>query len=123
MPEFKRHFDSKGAVSHLEVRRETKVGKEWHPSDRVVQAGLAEGWLSIADGKMTLKTEAGKSDHVFKIVNPPGVFCSHCGVKLEAGGAFAQEHVAGEHGDAKSPDAENPAGYRQDNFFRLKRVK
>ena len=66
MPVLKRQYDSKGNVSHLEVLSETKVGKEWHPSDRVVQAGLAEGWLSIADGKMTLKTGAGKADHVFK---------------------------------------------------------
>lgn len=142
MPVLKRKFDGKGNVSHIDVLGETKVGKEWHPSDRVVQSGLVDGWMSIADGKLTVKTAPGKPDHVFKILNPPGVFCCHCGSKLDAGDDVAKQHLLDEHASdsgfelvvgsgederkgkvARSPDRENPAGYRQDNFHRLKRVK
>jgi hypothetical protein len=118
----KRQFNKKGEVTHLDVQIGQDVGKEWHPSDRVVFGGMAEGWLSIAGGKLTIKTGPDVDDHVFEIVAPPGVFCCHCGEKLEAGNEVAQKHVASDHAGGKSPDESHPAGYRQDNFFRLVRV-
>jgi hypothetical protein len=122
MPLLKRQFDKKGNLSHLDVLEETPVGEEWHPSPRVIDRGLAEGWLSIGGGEVRIKTAPDVDDHVFKILAAPGVFCCHCGAKLDAGNEVAQAHVADEHSGADSPDESNPAGYRYDNFTRLERV-
>ena len=124
MPTFKRQFANgvDEGVSHLDVLDETPVGDEWHPSPRVFDKGFAEGWLSLADGQATIKTGPDDEDHVYAVLAAPGVFCCHCGAQLDAGNEVAQAHVASEHEGEESPDEANPAGYRQDNFFRLERV-
>jgi len=124
MPTFKRIFDNgvDAGVTHLEVVEETPVGEEWHPSPRVIEKGFAEGWLAMGNGQAVIKTADGEDDHVYDILDTPGVFCSHCGLKLGGGNEIAQEHVATNHDGEDSPDEQNPAGYRQDNFFRLERV-
>jgi hypothetical protein len=118
----KRQFNKKGEVAHLDVLIGQDVGKEWHPSQRVIDGGTAEGWLSIADGKVTIKTAPDADDHVFEIAARPGFYCCHCGELLQAGNEAAQAHVAENHSGEESPDPSNPAGYRQDNFTRLVRV-
>jgi hypothetical protein len=36
-------------------------------------------------------------------------------------GPEALDHIADEHDGDDSPDPQNPAGYRQDNFYRTER--
>lgn len=43
----------------------------WHPSPRVIDKGLTEGWLSMGKGQLTLHTEDGDDDVVFDILAPP----------------------------------------------------
>lgn len=52
-------------ISHVEVKR---AGKAWRPSKKVVEQGAADGWMSIADGKITIKTGPDDPDVNFKIV-------------------------------------------------------
>lgn len=88
----------------------------------LVEAGLAEGWISIAQGKLTLR--AKPEDLVYTIKRGPGHYCCHCGVKLVDAAAFVapkitagMQHVATAHAGKRSPDASNPAGYRRLNHY------
>lgn len=43
----------------------------WHPSPRVIDKGLAEGWLSMGNKQLTLHTEDDTDDVVFDIIATP----------------------------------------------------
>lgn len=129
--EFKRFYakDKKGnlvenpttkgpQVSHLRVRRATK---RWMPSPSVIEQGLAEGYFSLKDGQLTIKTEDGQPDVVYKIVTAPGFYCCHCAKKLGDSKEGA-EHVKLDHPGADSPDDSNPSGWRRDNHYTLEFV-
>lgn len=89
-----------------------------------VEGGLAEGWLSMGGGKITFTPVHGHPV-VYTIVRAPGIYCCHCEAKLGGvgegatpeGAARMRKHVTDEHGEAGSLDPNNPAGYRQDNFY------
>lgn len=116
----KRKYDKKGNVSHVLGLRLPEVGAPQHLTDNLLQQGLAAGWISMGAGKVVFASEP--EDVVFAIVAQPGVYCCHCGEMLDGGNEIAQAHVAEAHLNASSPDSENPAGYRQDNFYRCERV-
>jgi len=114
----KRQYD------HRDPKRPRCVGVQvlnasthWKVSTRLVQKALGEGWMSIGDGKITLKG----SDRALRYVieRGPGYYCCHCGAALndETSG---RAHVSGKHDDAVSPDAENPAGYEQIHYYDCK---
>lgn len=109
-----------GVVSGIQIKRFPVNGKQ-HLSPRVVNGGLAEGWLSITDAAITIHDEAG--DLVLNVDRAPGRYCCHCGDKLrdddrsDAPGVFARKHVQDEHPGTKSPDSSNPAGYEKINYF------
>jgi hypothetical protein len=87
-----------------------------------VERAVVEGWMSLADGHIVLKVERGEaSPIVYRIVSPPGFYCCHCEKALDDGSA-ARAHVAAAHEGQASPDPDNPAGYRRDNFYRCERT-
>ena len=77
----KRHYkkDAQGTlltppqVAYLEVKH-TGSSPAQHFSTRLVAAGIAEGWLSIAGTQLTLKGAA--DDLVYSIVRVPGRYPS-----------------------------------------------
>lgn len=69
----------KPILSHIEVQH-TGTTRDQHFSVDLVAAGLAEGWLSIAGGKLTL--HAQPEDLVYTILRVPGKYPS----KAEASG-------------------------------------
>lgn len=83
-----------GEPDHLEILHAPEIGGAQHFSPRLVWAGAAEGWLSLTDGKIIIKTARGKPNLEFKILAPPGRY----------------------------DDPSEPAGYRIDNFYRCERV-
>ncbi len=100
------------AVSHVRVLR---AGRKQKFSPDLVATGAAQGWLSMAGGRITLHAEDG--EHVYRVVRVPGTYCCHCGVSVhDAGGARA--HIAAEHEGATSPDPENPSGYMRTHAFK-----
>lgn len=117
----KRHYDEDGAIAYLEAQTIGELGETQHFSPRILERGMAEGWLSIADGELKIKTAPGKPDIRFAIREAPGIFCSHCGERMSSS-PDAQAHVAEAHAGADSPDESNPAGYRVDNFHRTERI-
>jgi hypothetical protein len=86
-------------------------------SRRVIEAGIAEGWISMGQGKITIhgvdETEA-PADLVYTVLHMPGTYCCHCNMKLDddPSGASSRAHVADRHGDTPSPDPQNPVGCR-----------
>lgn len=103
------------APTHLEVQEQR--GDRQNFSRRFVDAGLEEGWLSLGDGQLVLKTAEDEPDVAFKVLEVPGVYCSHCDERLQGGDDVAQAHVAEHHPDEESPDVENPAGYRVSHAY------
>ena len=124
-------------VTHVNVLSHSE---KWRPSTKVIKLGQAEGWLSLVDGKITLRTGPDDSDVVYNVVAPPGSYCCHCGepfdaVALKAVGEddvsvsefvvavqkkvteLAKSHVASEHDGKKSPSSNNPSGYAIHHFF------
>jgi hypothetical protein len=98
-------------VDALDVRH-TGTHQEQNFSRRLVDAGLAEGWLSLSKGILTLHTT--QEDLTYTILRTPGLYCCHCDAALgeDASGAAGRAHVAAVHPGEPSPDAQHPAGYR-----------
>jgi hypothetical protein len=130
--ELKRHYekDADGKpvrVSHVSVVH-TGTTPQQNFSGRLVDAGLADGWLAISGTRLTIKTDGEPLGYT--IVHPPGVYCCHDGkpialsqrarderlrdpthAKLAASEARAYLEKHGFAGKA-SPDPQNPSGYR-----------
>lgn len=91
-----------------------RMGLKQKFSPDLIAAATAEGWLTMAAGKITIKHTEGEI--TFDVVRKPGRYCCHCGEKLagrdiDPGGAMARAHVAAKHSGETSPDPENPSGY------------
>lgn len=107
------HSSGSPVVSHVEVKSAPATQKI---TPRFLQQNLASGLVSASNGQITIKTAEGEDDLVYKIQQGPGLYCCHCEEPLDDSKA-AQTHVAEEHEDEDSPDENNPAGYRMDNFY------
>ena len=93
-----------------------------HFSPELVLSAIADGWMTMADGKITLKAEDG--DVVYNIRRVPGYYCCHdgativdAGIRLADGRTVGQKYVADHFPDAASPDPGNPAGYERIHYF------
>ena len=98
-------------VDHMRVGRLTPTQKF---TQRTLDKGFAEGWLSIGDGKITIKSSP--SDVVYKIVAKPGLYCCFDNEPLDDEKS-AREYVNQQYAAQESPDRNNPAGYRKDKFY------
>ena len=98
-------------ISHIEVKR---VGDKQNLSPGFIDRGIAECWLSIGNGKITIKTVDGEPDLVFDIKRVPGHYSCFTGEKLN-GEDDAKAHVKAQKDD--SPDPEHPSGYRQNLYY------
>jgi hypothetical protein len=95
----------------------TGTHKEQNFSRRLVEAGLAQGWVSMAKGQLILHTE--DEDLTYTIVRPPGQYCCHCQADVgdDPSGQAGRDHVAQAHAGAASPDPANPAGFRMSHAY------
>lgn len=92
-------------------------------SERLVRQAVEEGWMSLSRGNLIIHTGDGDEDVVYKIEEAPGVYCSHCGEKLDGGNEIAQAHITDTHRDEESPDPQNPSGYRVSNHYATTHVE
>lgn len=83
-------------------------------SPRFLDGGVAEGWLTMERGKIVIHGE--NRTLTYRIKLPPGYYCCYCDRALDDGPA-ARAHIEETHAHEPSPDENNPAGYRRDNFF------
>jgi len=108
-------------IDHVEIKH-TGISAEQNFSTRFVEAGLAQGFASVGDGKITLR--AKPEDLVYTIKRGPGHYCCHCGVALpdasrivSPGITAGMQQVAAMHEGKPSPDAGNPSGYLRLNEY------
>ena len=100
-------------IDHFTVVH-TGTHAEQNFSTRMIERGVAEGWATVGEGKLTLKCDPEAL--VYAIKRGPGFYCCHCARRLEDASSSAA-HVAAEHEGKKSPDASNPAGYSRINQY------
>jgi len=108
-------------LSHIEIKH-TGTSPEQNFSDRLVAAGLAEGWITLGKGKLVLH---GKPEDLnYAVKRLPGYYCCHCrsalpdaGTIVAPGVTAGMQHVADAHSEKESPDPGNPAGYCRINYF------
>ena len=96
-------------IAYIEVKH---VGDKQNLNQRFIDRGIAQGWLSIGDGKISIKTDGDPL--VFTIVRVPGHYSCYTGEKLN-GQAEAMAHVATQDDD--SPDKQHPAGYKKLAYY------
>lgn len=114
-------------IDHFEVKH-TGNHAEQNFSEKMVQAGISEGFATVSRGKLTLHCEP--EDLVYTIVRGPGYYCCYCGQAIPDAGAFVKGedgeeskrtvgmvHVETIHGGKVSPDPSNPSGYRRLNGY------
>lgn len=111
----KRLYDEKQNVRAVKILR---LGQKQNLSPRLVEAAVAQGWMKLEQGRITLKAEP--QDVTLRIVSAPGYYCCHCDAAWD-NGASGRTHIAQAHKGELSPDPNNPAGYRRDNFFACER--
>lgn len=102
-------------VSYIRVDNATDVG---HWKTQRVQAGAAEGWLSLGDGKITIKTAPDLDDLVYVIHRGPGHYCCECGIALD-GQHPARQHVLLEHTGVEGKDAKAIAGMSDEELRKV----
>jgi hypothetical protein len=95
----------------------TGIEAEQNFSTRMVAGAVAEGWMKMESGKITLLVHP--EPLVYSVKRAPGRYCLHCKEKLPDDnlGVFARAHMQEKHRGKKSPDASNPAGYEALNYF------
>ena len=97
-------------VTHVKILR---AGPRWRIPAQVVAEATAEGWMTLADGIVTLKAYPPVR---YKVLRGPGLYCCHCG-QAQTDRHAVQAHLLAEHRGKASPDAENPSGYARLNYF------
>ena len=111
--QLKRLYDTSGPEPRLRGIQLLHAGPRQNFSARILERGVAEGWISMGEGKVVLRTIPPTA---YRILRTPGYYCCHCQKALDDGPA-GQAHIAAAHPGKASPDASNPAGYRKDNFY------
>lgn len=107
-------------VSGVRILRAGAVGRRQHFTPNLLEQGVAQGWLSLSQGRLVIHGADGAL--VYRLDRPPGLYCAHCDQALADPGT-AQDHVATLHPAAPSPDPSNPAGYAQRHYFACTRVE
>ena len=100
-------------IAYIEVKH---CGDRQNLNQRFIDRGIAEGWLSIGDGKISIRTD--DEPLVFKVKRVPGHYSCFDGSKLN-GEDEAKAHVAKQ--DDKSPDPQHPAGYQKIAYYECAR--
>jgi len=114
-------------VDHFLVKH-TGVNPEQNFSEKLIRAGQTEGFLTMSGGRLILHSKPENLQ--YKILRGPGYYCCHCGKELPDANlfikddqgeptdrTFGMEHVEQVHSGKKSPDSNNPAGYRRVNGY------
>lgn len=103
-------------LDHVEVKH-TGTDAAQHFSTRLVETGIAEGWIRIEDG--TLILYATPETLTYTIVRLPGRYSCFDQSKLpdDEKGVQARAYIAEHHSGQTSPDPDNPAGYYCINYY------
>ena len=115
--EIKRVFktDNDGQpTDDLDYVRVSRVSKRQNFTQRFIDRAIQEGFASLVKGELVI--HARPDELIYKILRMPGYFCCHDNAPLGSE-KEAVEYLDANFDGAASPDANNPAGYRKDNFL------
>lgn len=107
-------FSAQNSLPQVAYIEPLRISNEQVLSVRFVDTGMQEGWLSVVDGKLIIRTAPDEDDLVFRIERRPGKYSCFTGERLGSEKA-AKEHVA--QFETESPDPNNPSGWRDDRFY------
>lgn len=97
-------------IDHIIVTRTSKAQKI---TQKTIDRLMVDNSVVVGDGQIMLKTVPVLN---YKIVRMPGIYCCHDDHKL-SDQVTARKYVADNFSGKKSPDNQNPSGYRVDNFY------
>lgn len=107
------------AFDHVKVVRGPEIGEAQNFSTKFVEKQQASGLLTMDKNTIVLNTVPPMK---FRIVRRPGYYCCHDDAPMDddkSAKAYLEQHFKGK----PSPDRNNPAGYRRDNFYSCERVE
>jgi len=111
--QLKRIYDFTGkepVLDHVKVLSSSKVQKF---TPNFINKAVEENLVTLGKGQIKLHT---KPELTYNIVTSPGYYCCHDNKKC-GGEKDAAQYVAERFKGKSSPDKNNPAGYRKDNFY------
>lgn len=77
--ELKRKYGPRGDVVGVEVRH-TGANPEQNFSHRLIEQGMADGWVTMVGG--TLRMKADPEDLVYDLLREPGYYCKSTGEQI-----------------------------------------
>lgn len=77
--ELKRQYNSAGEVSRVTVGH-TGLKPEQNFSHRLIEAGIAQGWITLTGDTLTMA--ADPEDLVYTVKRTPGYFCKSTGERI-----------------------------------------
>lgn len=93
-------------------------------STRLVEGGIAQGWITLGQGKLVMHTPDGEDDLEFTVERGPGYYSAFTHEPIadanrvvSAGLTLGMQFVQAKHPGEKSPDASNPSGYYRLNHY------
>lgn len=105
----KRKFKD-GVLDYVEVKQSSI---EQNFTQEFINDSVSSGLMSFSKGKIILHT---KPELIYAVVRTPGFYCCHDNEKLSSE-LDAKTYTNNKFNGIKSPDDNNPVGYRKDNFF------
>jgi hypothetical protein len=117
--ELKRIYDHSSGEPKLDHVTVNRVSQKQNFSQKFINESIENGLMSIGGGVITMHTKPGLK---YRIVRKPGHYCCFDDKKL-SGEKAAKKYVAENFAGKESPDSNNPAGYRKDNFFACELIK
>lgn len=102
--------DEKPVVTQINVKQ---LSEKQNFTRKFIDKSLEDGFMSMIKGDIVLHTNP---ELTYKVVKVPGIFCCFTGVRL-GDQKEARAYIADNYAGEKSPDLNNPSGYRDDRFY------
>ena len=109
----KRIYDRSGDKPKLDHIKVSRISKTQKITQQSINRLMVDNAVTVGDGKIVLHTVPALT---YDIIRMPGYYCCFDEKPL-SDQKTARKYVAENFADEKSPDKENPAGYRKDDFY------
>ena len=108
--------DGKPVITRVDVKR---YSEKQNFTRKFIDKSLQDGFMSMSKGTIVLHTNP---ELTYKVILVPGIYCCHTDKRL-GDQKEARKYIAENFKDVKSPDSNNPSGYRDDRFYACELIK
>ncbi len=112
-----REEEGEKVFDHLKIIRH---GKAQNFTQKFINRAMQDGFLTMSKGQIIIHGKP--ADLTYKIVRTPGYYCCFDHARMD-GEKDANKYIESNFKGKDSPDTNNPAGYRKDNFFHCELVE